>query len=479
MTWQWLINGTNFVGATNSSITITNATAAETGRYSVLVSNDAGTIASQEAILKLVSVVKGQVTDALNGKPLHGVMVSMGGVTNITDASGNYRLDDVNPGSAHADFDADVRTGAAPLRVNFINLSTLTGNTLNATTNGYDAYSDQKVKVIPNEAVTVNFSMSPILPANTMRLVLNWRSDPKDLDAHLLTPSINGSNYHVYYNPGSRGSLTNWPFASLDFDYTNGFGPETMTITNFYDGTYQFFVHHYSSDAPSTNSGAAVRIYTAENPPRIIDVPNLLHGQYFHVCNIDGVTRNITVIQQILDTSPFLQKQSGTVIKPNSIAATRRILAIDEAQTARYLWDFGDGSTSSEDAPGKTYSIPGEYTVTLRMETSGSQYHVIEKTNFITVLQAAQPEIQISNIRVQEGNAGLADALFPVTLSRPGNQAVSIDYYTTNGTAKADERTHAAMYYPCMVNHCNLSRAVCKQRKCNKQTCYLRMIKLL
>jgi GH25 family lysozyme M1 (1,4-beta-N-acetylmuramidase) len=44
--YQWLFNGTNLVGATNFSLTITNAQSANAGNYSLVVTNSAGAITS-------------------------------------------------------------------------------------------------------------------------------------------------------------------------------------------------------------------------------------------------------------------------------------------------------------------------------------------------------------------------------------------------------------------------------------------------
>jgi hypothetical protein len=53
--YQWRFNGTNIIGATNNSYTITNAQAINVGSYSVLVSNIQGSIASRPALLSLNS----------------------------------------------------------------------------------------------------------------------------------------------------------------------------------------------------------------------------------------------------------------------------------------------------------------------------------------------------------------------------------------------------------------------------------------
>ena len=107
----------------------------------------------------------------------------------------------------------------------------------------------------------LSFSMTPNLPfTNGMRFVLNWGANPYDLDSHLLTPYTNSfffsGPHHVYF--ANRGSTNSPPFANLDVDVTFGFGPETITITSFTNGTYDYYIYNFSQDAPIAGSGATV-----------------------------------------------------------------------------------------------------------------------------------------------------------------------------------------------------------------------------
>lgn len=51
----------------------------------------------------------------------------------------------------------------------------------------------------------------------------------------------------------------------------------------------------------------------------------------------------------------------------------------------RYLWDFGDGGTSTEKSPLHTYNVEGQYTVKLNVVTSAGAQGVITKRNYILV----------------------------------------------------------------------------------------------
>ena len=223
---------------TNQSLTVPNVTSNNLGSYSVVVSDEVGSVTSSNAILSLTSVLTGQITDGTTGQPLAGVMVVAGSVTNYTDTNGYYSLAGVQSTVISPNFDSDVQSGLAPLSVQFFDESTLGTVVLIASTNGFYTYTNAEVTVVPGQVSTNTCSMSPILTPGSMRLILNWGANPRDLDAHLLTPSIEGQSYHISYQTGNRGNLTNYPFAALDHDATNGFGPETITINQFFPGTY-------------------------------------------------------------------------------------------------------------------------------------------------------------------------------------------------------------------------------------------------
>lgn len=60
-----------------------------------------------------------------------------------------------------------------------------------------------------------------------------------------------------------------------------------------------------------------------------------------------------------------------------------------------YLWDFGDGSTSTQADPTHVYTTPGIYSVTLRVQDSNGDSSVVEKYNAVTVIQ---PTLQNSRL---------------------------------------------------------------------------------
>jgi probable HAF family extracellular repeat protein len=63
----------------------------------------------------------------------------------------------------------------------------------------------------------------------------------------------------------------------------------------------------------------------------------------------------------------------------------------------------------------------------------GGRFHAL----LLTPAEEGTPSVSIDNVVVAEGNAGLTDAVFTITLSEPARENVLVNYTTANGTASA------------------------------------------
>ena len=147
--------------------------------------------------------VSGKILNAVDRSPVTNALVTISGQTDTTNENGDYTILNVGTGNHDATGSSD---GFCPFGAPFIIP---------------DDYEE--------ETFTYNFSMSPVLVAGQTRMVLNWGEAPPDLDSHLLTPIIDGNTYHIYYS--NTGNYEGPPYAKLDTDDTNGYGPETITIS--------------------------------------------------------------------------------------------------------------------------------------------------------------------------------------------------------------------------------------------------------
>ena len=217
--------------------------------------------------------VAGKVSNATNNAGIPGAQVCVlsSNQCATTNAQGNYSISNVPVGSRSVKATAN---GFTPL--------TLTGN------------------VPANGTLTLNFSLSPTLAAGEIRVVLTWGQSPSDLDSHLWLPASNA--YHVYWN--NIGSCTSSPWACLDVDNVTGYGPETITIKQRYNGTYVYAVYNYSQNPAITASQGVVRVYGQSGLVATFNVPTSGNGAWWYVFDLNGNTGAITPHNVVQTGSP-------------------------------------------------------------------------------------------------------------------------------------------------------------------------------
>jgi len=182
---------------------------------------------------------------------------------------------------------------------------------------------------IGGQTKTYPVLMSPVLLSGQIRIVLPWSSDasdPPDLDSHLYTPVIGASTHHVYY--ADTGSVAAAPYATLDVDDRDWSGPETTTIQDSYDGTYEYRVHHYPAVAPAADRG---NLWRSDAVVRVYDSAGLRY------------TFNVPPRAYLTDTRWW----NVFTYAYDSVAGTGRITAIDG------LFTVG-GGVSVDDGPGSS-----------------------------------------------------------------------------------------------------------------------------
>lgn len=376
--YQWRFNAVPIPGATKEVFEIPSVQPSDEGNYTVVLSNEYGTVESQIARLTYGAIIEGQVTDATNRRGIPGALVSVVNTANpsdtnyavatLTDTNGNYTLVGVRPGVARAEFDANKRRVRIGEPVSFKNLSTLKAVVLKGQKTNYFDYIDYQFEVPQGRVVTNKFSMSPFIGG--MRFVVNWGLQPADLDAHLLTPEMDGARYHVQYPPTDRGSPDRPPFATLDYDVQDSFGPETLTIYRFERGTYRFYLKKFDPNATGAlnQSRGIVKLYTADGLFGTREVPTTGEGTIWHVCDIDGETRAVTWVDRILAVDPPYADLPA-LVRPTGEADRVRLArpAAPDYGSSRFQWKFGDGQDSSETEPVHRYRAPGLYPVELAL----------------------------------------------------------------------------------------------------------------
>lgn len=211
--------------------------------------------------------VFGTIRSATTGRPIDAVQITVYNQYNakvaecVNERDGAYRIEDLEPGYYTAELEA-----------------------AGYVTETVDLYVDKWSREIEKD-----ISVSPILSAGQIRIVLTWGQMPADLDSHLFT----NSQHMFFANPViSFGSSV---IAELDVDDQDGYGPETTTI---YDSsqTYHFMVEDYYYSGLLGASGAQVKIYLPDGSnPIVIDV-NPAVENVWDVCRI--VNGQVEIINQ-------------------------------------------------------------------------------------------------------------------------------------------------------------------------------------
>lgn len=179
-----------------------------------------------------------------------------------------------------------------------------------------EGYSDLIAKC-PCSGMT--YAISPILTRlDAMRIVLNWGESPLDLDGHLAF----GDN-HIFFRNKSG------PDAQLDVDHTDGFGPETITVTRRHPGQrYVYAVQDYSDkgDPQTANlalSHAKVFVYVGQTLIRTYYVPQ----------NRPGNLWTVFVVSEAGDLED-VNTMSGIVAQAPTDLTTERVFGTHPGQAA-------------------------------------------------------------------------------------------------------------------------------------------------
>lgn len=318
------------------------------------------------------STLNGKVSNAVDGNPIEGALVQVAGLQAYTDASGNYSIAGVPTGSLTANFLGTPTSGDSPLTVAFTDLSTSNTQLVTCSASDYITYQNTQVNIPENQEISLDISLSPVLEGDEMRFIVNWGADPRDLDSHLRTPEVEGTSHHIYYS--NKGSATAAPWAALDHDVTSGYGPETTTIYQFFNGVYHFYIYKFAGSGEIISSDAVVQVYNQNGLIYTLQTPTAGEGVYWYVGTIDGATQQLNIINTIQNTEPGTGKRN--VVYPAK--------EIQKKSITSWNWNFGDGQSSTVQNPSHIYTSGGDYNISLTV-SDGLTEHTTTLENYIHV----------------------------------------------------------------------------------------------
>ena len=103
------------------------------------------------------------------------------------------------------------------------------------------------------------FAQGTGLGTGDLQVTLTWDTDFSDVDLYVLEPD----GTWVYY------AAPNGPTAELDFDDTEGFGPENIFVPpgNAASGTYSAAIDMFSLDGITTDTNCTIQVTTFDGTP--------------------------------------------------------------------------------------------------------------------------------------------------------------------------------------------------------------------
>lgn len=247
----------------------------------------------------------GKVINAVSGGGIEGAVVTLRKGWNKTDG--------------------DIVTTTETDRSGKYQIETSIGNyTLTVEKEGY-LTNRRNIVVLSESLMNQNITMNPtgqeVENAN-LRIVLTWAETPRDLDSHLLGPTVDGADFfHVYFS-NKRHVEDSVTIADLDVDDTSSYGPETTSLYKKNEsGTYSFYVHDYSNggNASSTEmsqSGAIVEVYLDGEFFKAYPVPTGKEGVNWHVFDYDATTNTIKDVNQFVDEITYQGQSNARAATP-------------------------------------------------------------------------------------------------------------------------------------------------------------------
>ena len=210
--------------------------------------------------------------DAVTGKPIIKANVEIGDIVNeVTDFEGKIKFEIPEDGNYLINFS---HPKYAP--------------------------SILKLEVVVGTIFNNRFSVSPMLPIGSLRVVLDWGNKPNDLDAHL----TKSNDYHISFR---NMKVNNDNTAKLDRDDLDGFGPETITVSNINTNSeYFYYVHNYSNkDAGESkdlsNSKARILVFGDNRLIEQIEISKNISGKFWNVFKI--INGKIVVLNNLTNST--------------------------------------------------------------------------------------------------------------------------------------------------------------------------------
>ncbi len=241
------------------------------------------------------------------------------------------------------------------------------------------------------------------------------------------------SNYSVASTPATVTiELTNTSPVATAFEFESFVDIPLATMLEASDADGDKLTYELLSSVSTGHislSGSGLFSYTAiETASHIVTIPyRVSDGQTWSdsgeiTLRIHGGSVSVENYSAIYLTQLFADKYAGVAAHEVNFS----VAALGGTENYEYLWDFGDGSTSSEQNPGHTFMMPGEYTVNLLVTDQNDSLNT--GSGELKILVLSQPS-ELSVDFTSSVNGVSRQAVFNVSID--GDESpytVEIDY---------------------------------------------------
>ena len=169
---------------------------------------------------------------------------------------------------------------------------------------------------------------------------------------------------------------------------------------------------------------------TGSNPSHVYDEI----GSYdvtLTITDVNGCEDTIFMPNAVTVTGTLVDFQMVDAIGCDSLAVSFEDLSDPPGTVTSWLWEFGDGETSTDQNPTHVYDDPGIYDVQLTITDSGTCENTIEYNNLVEYIPYPTPDFEVSL-----SQACMGDSIF-LTNTSVGN-AVEFEWNFGNGATSTE-----------------------------------------
>lgn len=173
------------------------------------------------------------------------------------------------------------------------------------------------------------------------------------------------------------------PRANFKSDITSGCSPIVVDFQDQSTGNPSSWLWNFGNGATSTLKNPSATYFSTGTYTVTLIATN--------TSGSDTITRAayITVIDP-----PSVNFVADRVAgcSPTTINFIDQSTAAPGTTNTSWFWDFGDGTTSTQKNPSKLYSVPENYTITLKLTNDKGCSNVITKPNYVNIADGVAPD---------------------------------------------------------------------------------------